>query len=505
MIRSTVQNYGSERELHKGWLPAWPDREYQQRRARRTVGRRRLRLLGLAALIALVCCAFFLVRFVPTFNYALFRRKVSTNGDALRAVWLGDSDTLPRGPQREYFRCVRSLARLMYLCRLIDNPHQLAGTDPPLTLPACEELENALYERCAEARQAPSRTVPSQTALALRTLPYFVVASAPALDTLKLENVLGPQKIQRSHRALTEINVSLVTHASLSKLPELRRLTESWPAPISCALVLPDVSQSHQVLDMYPKGRSDRVDIHLLLADDYERPTYYPFNAARNLALDNARTDWVFLVDVDFVPSPNLVESVQRTLRRFPELREEMQQRRAVLIVPAFEKLQAREEHQTSLPATRAELVAETRAGRIVPFHVSWYWPGHGPTDYIRWLADANETSEHEPHKPYRVRYRDGYEPYIVAYRHGLPRYEDSFVGYGWNKQSFIKELHYAGYRMYVLRDGFIIHMNHEYASWRNQQKHENLRALKSARAYHEQLLRTRYGKSVSFEERSTS
>ncbi len=42
---------------------------------------------------------------------------------------------------------------------------------------------------------------------------------------------------------------------------------------------------------------------------------YYPVNTLRNVALDNAPTELVYLTDVDFVPSIGIHEALQRYSR----------------------------------------------------------------------------------------------------------------------------------------------------------------------------------------------
>ncbi|KAK4531726.1 hypothetical protein CCYA_CCYA09G2583 [Cyanidiococcus yangmingshanensis] len=495
MNRSAADLPTRSRERNKLFSTVLPGQWGPRYRVRRPAWKRYLTTVLFLVVTTVLLWA--LLRRPLSSNYHEFfrARKQATRKDILRSIWVGDEESLPRGAHQEYFRCVRSLARLIYLCRLVDNPHQLFGRDPPTTLEECELQERSVFERCSRTRLAPTRSVARLTARALRSIPFFIAATAPAVQTPSLESTQTSELGVKAGEPLTSSAITLVTHISLSKLPELHRLAQVWKGPISCSLFVRNLSQVPFVLDRFPSGRSDRIDIHLLVADQYERMTHYPFNAARNLALDNARTDWVFLVDVDFLPNPELADNVVHTLERYPKLRDDMERRRAVLVVPAFEKLQTPSSATDPLPASRAALLEEARAGRIVPFHVSWYWPGHGPTDFMRWLGVSGEDATEKWDEPYWVRYSEGYEPYMVAYRHGLPRYEDIFVGYGWNKQSFVKELHYAGYEMYVLRDCFIVHINHEYSAMRNQQKQENLQHVNSTKAYHEQLLRARYGK----------
>lgn len=59
-------------------------------------------------------------------------------------------------------------------------------------------------------------------------------------------------------------------------------------------------------------------------------------------------------------------------------------------------------------------------------------WPkGHAPTDYAKWRTAT---------VPYRVAWQPDFEPYVVV-RRDCPKYDQRFVGFGWNKVSHIMEL----------------------------------------------------------------
>lgn len=59
-------------------------------------------------------------------------------------------------------------------------------------------------------------------------------------------------------------------------------------------------------------------------------------------------------------------------------------------------------------------------------------WPkGHAPTDYAKWRTAT---------VPYRVSWQPDFEPYVVV-RRDCPKYDQRFVGFGWNKVSHIMEL----------------------------------------------------------------
>lgn len=56
----------------------------------------------------------------------------------------------------------------------------------------------------------------------------------------------------------------------------------------------------------------------------------------RNVAVDGASTDFVFCVDVDFVPSANLYNAIT-DVDSFSSMQEFALESRAVFVVPAFE------------------------------------------------------------------------------------------------------------------------------------------------------------------------
>ena len=86
----------------------------------------------------------------------------------------------------------------------------------------------------------------------------------------------------------------------------------------------------------------------------------------------------------------------------------------------------------------------------LLRYHV---WPqGHMATNFGRWRTAT---------KPYRVKWQPHFEPYIVARKSDLPRYDQRFVGFGWNKVSHVMELAAQGCQFLVLPNIFAIHLPH--------------------------------------------
>ncbi|NXN40018.1 LARG2 glucuronyltransferase, partial [Rhinoptilus africanus] len=125
----------------------------------------------------------------------------------------------------------------------------------------------------------------------------------------------------------------------------------------------------------------------------------------------------------------------------------ELPQRKAALIVPAFETLH----YRLTFPKSKAELLSMLDMGSLYTFRYHVWPKGHAPTDYAKWRTAT---------VPYRVAWQPDFEPYVVV-RRDCPKYDQRFVGFGWNKVSHIMELDAQEYELLVLPNAFMIHMPH--------------------------------------------
>ena len=105
--------------------------------------------------------------------------------------------------------------------------------------------------------------------------------------------------------------------------------------------------------------------------------------------------------------------------------------------------------------------------------------PRSGPTNFPKFLRNATGTF-------YDIEYKNVYEPYVMGYRPGIPRYWEEFRGYGYNKFSWFFELHRACYEFGVLRDFFLVHMNHPMVDrqLKHDQTEDNRETWKQFKSY---------------------
>ena len=206
--------------------------------------------------------------------------------------------------------------------------------------------------------------------------------------------------------------VTLVAQLSLDRLPMLELVLAAWTGPASLALYLSD-AEAETFLDFHAasellRGRCN-VGWHVV----HREGRHHPVNTLRQLALDQARSRYVFLSDVDFVPSPGSAETLRTSAAALLSDQTGPGPATRLLVVPAFESNQYLSSGR--LPGTKAELVARQDLGEVAPFR--WReWPrGHAPTNFPRWRTAT---------LPYTVAWQQDFEPYIVGARAALPRYD---------------------------------------------------------------------------------
>uniref|UniRef100_A0A7S3CWR7 Uncharacterized protein n=1 Tax=Palpitomonas bilix TaxID=652834 RepID=A0A7S3CWR7_9EUKA len=256
-------------------------------------------------------------------------------------------------------------------------------------------------------------------------------------------------------------DVTAVTQLSVDRLKALRAFAQRWKGPISaCVFIREQVDE--EVMGAFLRSMSAKSASRFVISFVYALPTegdyteyerMYPINKLRNVALSAAPTDMVFLVDADFVPSPNLYPSISDE-DNFAQICDLMEAKRSVLVVPAFEI-----EKRAAYPSTMEELRDALNGGTAHVFHEQHFAAGHSATDTPRWLYSQ---------APYEVKYEVNYEPYIIAKKSTLPHYDERFRGYGMNKISHLYNVAADGHHFFVLPGVFITAREHpRSSSWK--------------------------------------
>ena len=236
-------------------------------------------------------------------------------------------------------------------------------------------------------------------------------------------------------------DVTLLVQFSVDRLNHLDKVLEHWDGPMSIAIYASDEEawQVNGYLDKVLKERTN-VAVHMVFKDG----TFYPVNYMRNVAVERVRTPFVFLSDFDFVPMKGLYSYLKSAVTT-------KSGNRQAFIVPAYES----PKNDLNIPTNKDELVKMVRKKELNPFHLYHYTRGHAPTNFSKWESTK---------EAYDVEWAQGFEPYIVV-QSDVVRYDERFMGYGFNKVSHIYELNKQGYRFTVLPQGFIVHLPHPHST----------------------------------------
>lgn len=280
--------------------------------------------------------------------------------------------------------------------------------------------------------------------------------------------------------------ITLLIHGGSSKLDRVRFSIERWKGIASASLYVQSAKDLSLTMkfcqDIMTKSSSKEAQIivvHLYM----EKPKMnhpddttigYPHNVLRQMALDYAPTNWFLTVDADFVTPPDASRSLTNLLVQDVELRGKMKHQQYLMVLPAFEghvEIKDTQLHSFSgrvdqaLPRTKTQLSNDfLPENKTTPFHVDVFAPGHGSTNFDKWLSFTAVTTNHHTTSWYPIDYTMRYEPYVLGYKSNhLPEYWQMFRGFGYNKWTWLAEAYLSGYQFGVLTCElcFVTHIHH--------------------------------------------
>ena len=282
-------------------------------------------------------------------------------------------------------------------------------------------------------------------------------------------------KVQNAVTSIVRTGVTLVSQCSVNHLMHIAALSERWKGPISVAVFaidsqsieaavdyllrlyhcVPSVRQNVSVHLVYPLVQTVKdlpefrhVDSRTVQCSDLASPpsqklvqsrnyafaknTKYPNNLLRNLATSNAETEYIFVIDIDMLPSSNLNRDFteyaeKHSLTKQTKLLDE----RTVLVVPAFEL-----QNGVSVPKDKKSLLQLWKRREVRPFYYEMCWRCQKPTDYEAWRNLSHSVALSIG---YEVEWKDPWEPFYIGPK-SIPRYDERFKQYGFNRISQVSE-----------------------------------------------------------------
>ncbi|KAJ9597487.1 hypothetical protein L9F63_011647, partial [Diploptera punctata] len=306
-------------------------------------------------------------------------------------------------------------------------------------------------------------------------------------------------------------SVCLATQSSLEKLQSLVQVAHHWTGPISAAVFA--AGDEYHLLQLYiaflrrcfPVVR-DRVSFHLAYPKerppthfrseflmkpklDCRRPeaalsglmrlrkpetgkwrikSAYPQNHLRNLARRNCQSSYVFLTDVDIIPSARLADGLDVFLKNAKC------KSMCAYVIPTYEL-----DERVHFPRNKSDLIRLAKKGLARPFHHRVFIYNQFATNFSRWQSTAgNEVDAvHISHNVTNFEFL--YEPFYVA-PDTVPAHDERFIGYGYTRNTQVYEMFVAGYQFQVLSPIFTCHWGLQNKkgrpSWRERQNSMNRR-----------------------------
>ncbi|XP_021928927.1 beta-1,4-glucuronyltransferase 1-like isoform X2 [Zootermopsis nevadensis] len=327
-----------------------------------------------------------------------------------------------------------------------------------------------------------------------------------------LDSVLSGDKfVELSNK----YDVCLATQGSLEKLHSLVSVTENWSGPVSVSVftageefILTELYIAY-MRQCFPQIR-DRISFHLAYSPDYppikdhhnltfnyeqscnnpeavlsdllehrnpktveliSNKLLYPQNHLRNHARRNCQTKYVYLTDIDIIPSTGMADNLQEFLRQ------SRCEKLCAYVIPVYEI-----DKNVSFPQNKYQITNFAKEGLARPFHQMIYVNGHYSTNYKMWEDNTRDVQD-AVHVNHNVTKCAGwYEPFYVAHA-ATPDFDERFIGYGFTRNTQVYEMIAAGYQFQVLSPIFSCHwglqnITEVYNPWRKKQVFMNSRLI---------------------------
>lgn len=216
-----------------------------------------------------------------------------------------------------------------------------------------------------------------------------------------------------------DLPVTVVTQATLDRLPQLSAQCRSWRGPLSAVVYTHVVQAEHpgrlshaNILELQRASTEVAQLAYQLEAEpgacqleamlvyevfaEQQAAMLYPVNVLRNLARLQARTPLISMLDVDLMVSGGLADAMAQPVKAAAVVRA-CSEHKAVYVLPAFETKDgldaaaATELADRAVSGAKGALVELVKKGDMQPFDTARCVVCHGPTDFEKWYQAAEE------------------------------------------------------------------------------------------------------------------
>ncbi|KAG0375665.1 hypothetical protein BGX24_008800 [Mortierella sp. AD032] len=261
-----------------------------------------------------------------------------------------------------------------------------------------------------------------------------------------------------SKKAFSEKDVTMVAQFSISRLDRFEHAKGVWRGPSTVVIFLATNKDIIELKRYFE--RPGKLELYSSITLTIVKPNYslgthlrYPINQLRNIGIQTAMTDYIYVIDADFVPTTKLYDFASTTIVSLLE-------KAAYPTAYVIPCLAIKEEFSGTFPDTIKELQPLMKSGIA---YITDPRAGHGPTYTQIFMNSAVLRGT----PAYEVCYESLWEPYYIVNRHHLhPYYDERFKNQGGDKQSHALLLNAIGFKFLVVREHFMYHMDHAKLKW---------------------------------------
>eukprot|EP00123_Amoebidium_parasiticum_P010219 comp19964_c1_seq1/m.24331 comp19964_c1_seq1/g.24331 ORF comp19964_c1_seq1/g.24331 comp19964_c1_seq1/m.24331 type:complete len:614 (-) comp19964_c1_seq1:338-2179(-) len=287
--------------------------------------------------------------------------------------------------------------------------------------------------------------------------------------TLARYEILENYAILDRHQALREYTprvapvrplkrgVTLAIHGTVDKFGAILQTVERWTGPVVLAFTTHTTEFPTEEYEAKFAKHKDRIVMFNFALDiknsDAVLPVY-PINTIRNIALTYVATEFVFLLDGDFVPNVGMYEHLMQNYKMLQG------ETNSCMTVPTFRDLTP-PGRPSVVPQTKNELMSAWRGKKVEPYDEKQR-PHQAVVDFDKWATAWSD---------YEVPYEFFYEPYCVMSMRNIPYFDNRFNYYGFDKAQHAFHLFRMGFKFKVLKDQFVVHKSHSLSPWAKKDK----------------------------------
>lgn len=263
-------------------------------------------------------------------------------------------------------------------------------------------------------------------------------------------------------RNTAKLKVTITTVFTYDRRYMIEPFARQWRGPI--IFLLYGTSTEAENIQMLFRTSSllrQRHDIGVIYVQKQPFAKYFPLNYLRNLARQYVLTDFVLPLDVDLLLNRDSYSIVLRLLKSYQAKQNCI---KITYVVPGLRTASlSRKNVLKNFPQSKAEVISKWKT-EYFPFGSQAPCSGYGQTNFSRWLT-AKEV--------YKVRWRYRFEPSLIFSTHCLVRFEETFVGYGYDKLTLAVNMAQYNFTFFVIPDVFTVHVPHS-VGWLKQRRQYN-------------------------------